>query len=314
MGDETYVSLDQFLIPGKKFYVLSDKEKPPNEHRDFTDSRYLIMNHLKFSICWALILNFLTINCREPPIAGKITNGQTANEKDFPYIVVIIGQHLIKGGKVITFGAGAMLSDKWIVTSKNVVFLVVNDKIKAKKTLMVLPKYNNNAQNYRTKPKFGVEKVFCSNRSDLKGDLTLLKLKHPIPLSDNIKPIKIINKVGNLKTLRMTGWGMTDPQNETHQFQALQQAEIELNGGSCGQSCRVKFEASNGKHPNACYGDEGGPVVTKVNETGPDVLVGLITGFDENCRNYSVFLNISTYKPWINDMMSGEPEKYRCGP
>lgn len=277
------------------------------------------MEHLKLLIRWMLILNVLSINCREVPPSGSITNGQKAGEKDFPYIVAIEADHMINGGKVTYFGAGAILGDKWIITSKGVAFQTKDRKIEGKKGLKVYPKYDNdpNSKLYETAPRFEVEKRFCpasesSNWQESKTDLTLLKLKHPIKFDEKIKPIQIIDRIDGLKRLRFAGWGMTDAKNRSSQFQSLRYANINLQGGSCDEKCKIKFDGPKEGYQAACYGDEGGPVVTKVKNSDAEALVGLIAGFDQNCDQYSLFVNVSKHKPWVSDVMQNEPNKYSC--
>lgn len=190
--------------------------------------------------------------------------------------------------EVFTYGAGAILGDRWIMTAKSVAFVTSNGKVDSKKQLKILPKYDNDPNNMKNAPRFEVEKRFCpksgsSDWRESKTDLTVLKLDKPIQLNDKIKSIQIIDRIDGLKKLRFAGWGMTDPNNKGSQFQTLRYANINLQGGSCEEKCRIKIQGPGGTQQAACHGDEGGPVVTKIKNSDADALVGLIAGFDEKC-------------------------------
>ncbi|XP_074603039.1 uncharacterized protein LOC141856587 [Brevipalpus obovatus] len=277
----------------------------------------------KFTIICALILKISTINCKNsPPPPGKILYGKDADSRDFPYIVAILHPDAEKGvpNKTLLFGAGSIIGDKWIITSKPVA-MDLEKSPPVRREMVIYPKYENDLSHMlTTKPKaYKVEKAFCapkiqSDWKDSQSDLAVLKLTESIPLDkgpENFKSISMTGEKRKKVQLRVAGWGMTKSRDLSTSMGKLQVADMSFFEGNCNPACRVMTQYGGLYATNVCHGDDGGPAVLK-EENKPEELIGVISSMDSRCWYDSTFINITSFKPWVSEVMKDEPEKYRC--
>ncbi|XP_074596499.1 transmembrane protease serine 11B-like protein [Brevipalpus obovatus] len=226
------------------------------------------------------------IDGKTPPPAGKIKNGKTAQKNEFPYIVALLGagQH----PKQELFGAGTLLSDRWIVTSKLAALDQKGNGHKLK-DLVVSPAYDI--------------------------DLSmLLKLNESIPIGNDsdslIKPISIGSQPERVQDAYIAGWGVNSKKNTSDEHK-LQYGRITLINTGCLLTCKIMIRTKLGSYPQVCRGDIGGPAVQRDGKN-PDTLVGVISSHDNLCLSMNVFVNATTYRPWIEETMREDPGQSTC--
>lgn len=264
-----------------------------------------------------LVLYLSTADCKVPD-SGLIIGGKKAGKDDFPFIVFIHNPE--------SFGAGALLSEKWVITASHVANKVIAKSNEIKSIdweLKVTPRSDNNLIVLNpVNNNFGslVDKKFCLPKKmkidpDFLTDLALLKLRKSIPLNRGphvFKPIPI----GDPKTidwnrkLEIAGWGRTE--NGSVSLDLLKTTlKIDHNiGGLCKNP--VKMFCATGNHTLSCSGDSGGPAVIKNSKTLAHELVGVTSIGDTECKIFTAFINVTTYKAWIQNVMTNEPQAMEC--
>lgn len=179
-----------------------------------------------------------------------------------------------------------MVTKQYILTVKQVAFMMEGTEAKHDKLVTVFPNYNLNLRDpiYASRSPLRVEKKMCmtKNTTPYSNELVVLKLKDEIPAEIFTTAINISQKLPSaILRFKTAGWGMSQRGNFSSKRGILQKAEVTVKN-TCTPQCPLIWEVEDtGDAVAACYGDEGGPVVTKKD---PPLLVGLLLGPKKDCR------------------------------
>lgn len=179
-----------------------------------------------------------------------------------------------------------MIAERFVLTIKPVAFMMEGKDAVQEKVLTVFPKYGDNLRDpvYSEQKPLRVEKKICmkKNNSPYSPELVVLKLKDAPSKYYGVQTIKISPDLEKKKyRFKIAGWGMTQRGNFSSKRGKLQEAEITIKY-ECPTKCPLVWDIEDtGDTVSTCYGDEGGPVVTKHQ---PNLLVGLLLEPRKDCR------------------------------
>ncbi|XP_043919152.1 mannan-binding lectin serine protease 2 [Protopterus annectens] len=253
--------------------------------------------------------------CGEP--TGRLTRvigGQKAELGEFPWqVLVTVDGHI---------GGGSLLFDKWILTAAHV--LSGHKDVSAIELKMGLIK-RQSSEYVQVLP----EKVFIhskykpdSQKSRYDNDIALIKLKHKVPISANVKPICLpgndVRYNVESKTLgTVSGFGKTKQTSLAAEY--LQFVEVEvIDHKQCKDVYDKLFPGLEQVTENmlcagteeggkdACTGDSGGPYVF-YDEKTHKWFIGGIVSWGEKCGvkdKYGVYTKVYNYISWIENTIS----------
>lgn len=224
------------------------------------------------------------ISNQSVPISQRIIGGERAGQNEFRYIVAI-SDTLNREFN----GAGAIIAPQWILTAWHV-FDAATKKRGA--NMLVTPKYDNRASVNRHKKRYIASEYFCPRRGGFfNGDLTLVKLREPIPLNrnpyrfDRIQMIEADRRLDLRRKVTIVGWG----RDKLHSYvpsEFLLKVDVNVTPNRQCQYAPGKFCTIGGKFgqtQGSCHGDSGGPVV--IRNGNSDILVGLVSGGADTCQS-----------------------------
>lgn len=161
------------------------------------------------------------------------------------------------------------------------------------------------------------------NESDWDNDLALIKLKHPVIMSDLVTPIPLPERGQDLDSIVrgsgvITGWGfgsyLTPASSLKHLVLPLAnhsdcKAEYKHMALTPAVDDNMFCTGPTGFDENVCFGDAGGALAVKDALTG-DVYAAGILSYDKSCNRskYAVYMKISSYLPWIHSVIRGDTE------
>ncbi|XP_071779105.1 haptoglobin [Centroberyx gerrardi] len=240
--------------------------------------------------------------------------------------MVYLADSVYDGG----FAGGALISDRWVLTSGRNLFVIKNhqdtrgkDPTIPKVYLGITERAEANSSN-----EFAVEKVVLhpafQNQSNWENDLALIQLKDPVVVGDKMTPIPLPERGQDLGdtvegTGAIAGWGFGALLTYAN---SLKHLVLPLANHSC---CKEMYNITE-RMPvvddnmfctglskygeNVCTGDAGGALAVKDPESGAVYAAGILS-FDRSCRRdkYAVYMKISTYLPWIHSVMRGDTER-----
>ncbi|KAJ8247314.1 hypothetical protein GJAV_G00244880 [Gymnothorax javanicus] len=224
-------------------------------------------------------------------------------------------------------GGGALISDRWILTSGRNVFLNKTRLPTQRQPPTTFPKVYLGVTNRKTlenSTEVEIEKVVVhpdfQKTASWENNLALIKLKQPVTITERVMPIplpKTDQHENNGKAV-VAGWGWG------HQFifsdflkflvipvvdQALCKAEYEKNDEVKVDNRTICTGPTENKE-NVCVGDEGGALAV-LDPKGNKVYAAGILSYDKNCQvdPYAVYTKLTAYLPWIHYVMSGDTEE-----
>ncbi|XP_039966890.1 brachyurin-like [Bactrocera neohumeralis] len=238
---------------------------------------------------------------------GRITNGQVAAQKQFPYQA---GLRLYVPGGAAWCG-GSVISDRWILTAAHCtdnlttgvdVYLGTWDRTD--------PTEKNQQIIFVSKKNVIVHENW--DEDTITNDISLIKLPVPIEFNDYIQPIALPKKSASYdsyvdKSVIASGWGRISD-SATSVTDLLRWIEVPVMSN---RGCNIWFLGSV-KSTNICIkttggistcnGDSGGPLV--YNDGESTILVGATSfGFGLGCEVGwpGVFTRITSYLDWIEE-------------
>ncbi|KAK2882098.1 hypothetical protein Q8A73_022608 [Channa argus] len=252
-----------------------------------------------------------------PTITGQVNNdqrivgGDEATPGEIPWQVTLMS-YSSKYDKVLPFCGGSLLSDVWVISAAH---CLIKPEIIQNGYIVRVGEHDVNsiegpesdhevAVNY-THPSYNHSKSLYNN------DIVLLKLKTPVILSNQRRPICLGPKdftediMRESKTSLVSGWGALRFLGLTAtKLQKLEVPYVERT--VCKQSSRdhvTRFMFCAG-YPNelkdSCQGDSGGPHATHFKGTW--FLTGIVSWGEECAKEgkYGIYTRISRYYNWIS--------------
>lgn len=233
-------------------------------------------------------------------VQPRIVGGQPA-----PITVVPWQVSLVVGN---AFCGGALISDTWILTAAHCVQGVAPESIRASVGSSVL------SQPGAPLP---VSAVYVNpewNTNSYTGDVALIQLAAPVPLTAQVQPIALPDDLdaatwpaaGTPGTI--SGWGSTDSSQPSLQNDLLSAGLVVVVGPgdpSCGQYGPAYVSVAHlcagvpQGGVDSCQGDSGGALA--VDQAGTPVVAGIVsTGIGCGLPEYpGIYARVTTYLPWV---------------
>ncbi|XP_055910850.1 uncharacterized protein LOC129945216 [Eupeodes corollae] len=243
---------------------------------------------------------------RSHQFEGRITNGQAAIAKQFPYQVGLLLTHT--DGNY--WCGGTLLSVRWIITAAHCTkgasqIKVILGGLKSNpngdvgEVVIEVPGNKDNVfvhKNY--------------NANSIVNDVSMIRLPEPVTLSDYIKPAKLPKFTGEAplytgQTGIISGWGLVSDNSEGIS-PTLQWTDVAVISNA---ACAVFYGrrptsqlciGTKGTHKSTCSGDSGGPLVVE----GTDTLIGVTSyGSSYGCEiGYPAgFSRVTSFLDWIKE-------------
>ncbi|XP_055843050.1 chymotrypsin BI-like [Episyrphus balteatus] len=234
---------------------------------------------------------------------GRITNGNLANPKQFPYQAGLM-LHLAKGS---AWCGGTLISNRWVLTAAH-----CTDSINSVDVYLGATDRSNRNEPGQKIIRVDKKDVIVHeqwNPSTLMNDISLIKLPSPVSLNAYIQPAKLPKMNGKYSNYAgskaiASGWGkITD--SATSATDKLRWIEVPVMtnsacspyfGGSV-KDTHVCISTKGAK--STCNGDSGGPLVLA---DGSNTVIGATSfGIALGCEKGwpGVFTRVTSYLDWI---------------
>ncbi|XP_062383207.1 mannan-binding lectin serine protease 2-like [Sardina pilchardus] len=229
-------------------------------------------------------------------------------------MVMLFEEH----GYYMGHGGGAILSDRWVLTSGRNLFIEKSHKDTRGQQHLVPKVYLRTAIPIPEASKeAAVERIFLhpgfQKTSDFENDLALIKLKEPLNFDQTLMPIPLPERGEDQEERAgeeaiFGAWDMGVVHNIPSAVKYLKLPVVSR------AVCHAEYQAGGGPIVNAnmfCTTfrntylvGEGNSLVFQNPKTKRAYLAG-INSFDNvnKLNNYAVHTRISTYLPWIRDVM-----------
>uniref|UniRef100_A0A3P9QIA4 Peptidase S1 domain-containing protein n=1 Tax=Poecilia reticulata TaxID=8081 RepID=A0A3P9QIA4_POERE len=224
---------------------------------------------------------------------------------------VYLSDSVLDGG----YAGGALISDRWVLMAGRNLFIRKSRRDTQGKD-PVIPSLPRNLTKGRSRHlqrsycRQGEKLVFLhpgfQNQTDWDNDLALIRLKESVIMTDEVTPIPLpergqdlVTGVGGSGVIAGWGWGIHLTTATSLKYLVLPLANY----------CDCKAEPTL-LEENICFGDAGGTLAVRDAQSG-DVYAAGILSYDKSCsqNNYSVYMKISLYLPWIHRIIRGDTEK-----
>ncbi|XP_034477651.1 serine protease 3-like [Drosophila innubila] len=233
-------------------------------------------------------------------IEGRITNGETASEGQFPYQV---GLYLQINAFSYGWCGGVLIDHNWVATAAHCLDGVKSATVYLGAHYRLMAKVVHSV----AKSKFIIHPDW--NRQTLAGDIGLIKIPYT-PYCDKISPVKLPAISTTYPTYAgdiavASGWGLTSDTSttvsDTLQYvllKVIENADCAAVYGSIITNGILCVDTIDGK--STCSGDSGGPLTLNSDKT----LIGLVSfGAAVGCEQGlpAGFTRVTKYRGWIKD-------------
>ncbi|XP_018414522.1 PREDICTED: mannan-binding lectin serine protease 2-like [Nanorana parkeri] len=240
----------------------------------------------------------------------RIIGGSLAKLGQFPW------QVYIKFGS--SSAAGALLSDKWIITAAH----VVHDTDPTEFTMTMGIISRNDKINYKAVAEAFYIHPSYRNDEPYNHDIALIKLKDKVPINENILGICLPTKDDRYRISedendhhvgRVAGWGITE-KNVISRYLRFVEVDI-INHGQCVRAYTQKkikvnvtenmiCAGSEEGGKDSCTGDAGGSLVFFDDKSNHWFIGGIVSwGLECGAKDsYGVYTKVSNYLDWIHNI------------
>ncbi|XP_015346351.1 serine protease 33 [Marmota marmota marmota] len=252
--------------------------------------------------------------CGQPLTSSRIVGGRDAREGEWPWQASI--QH--RGTHVC---GGSLIASQWVLTAAH---CMARQALPSEyRVCLGMLRLGPVSPPALSVPVWRVLLPPDHSMDATRGDLALLQLRHPVPMSAHIQPICLPMPGSHpppSSPCWVTGWGTLRPGVPLPEWRPLQGVRVPLlSSRACDRLYHVGTSIPEAErivlpgnlcagylrgHKDACQGDSGGPLSCL--QSGHWILVGVVS-WGKGCalpNRPGVYTSVAKYSPWIQAHLS----------